>query len=154
MALEEEGIVKAVEGDHALVTICAQGVCQGCPSAGICNSAGDEREVKALNPVNAAPGQRVKVVMHAQMYLKGTLLVYALPMFVLIAGAVLGKYLADSYFPDLNPDVLAAGLGLGGMAAVFIVVKRWSRVVEESGDFLPVVERILTDDDRKKEAIR
>jgi len=151
MALEEEGIVKAVEGDHAVVSICSQGVCQGCPSASICNSSGDERVITALNPVNAAPGQRVKVVMHAQMYLKGTLLVYALPMFVLIAGAVLGKYLADSYFPGLNPDILAAGLGLGGMAAVFMVVRRWSKAVEKSGDYLPVVERIL-DADLKKEA--
>lgn len=145
MALEEEGIIKAVEGDHALVSICAQGTCKGCPSSSICNSVGDEREVRALNPVNAAPGQRVKVVMHARMYLKGTLLVYGLPMFVLIAGAVLGKYLSDNYFPGSNPDIMAAVIGLGGMAAVFIAVRRWSMAVEKSGDYLPVVERILDD---------
>ena len=148
MALEEEGIIKTVEGDHAVVSVCAQSACQGCPSSSICNSAGDEREVKALNPVNAAPGQRVKVVMHARMYLKGTLLVYALPMFVLIAGAILGKFLADNYFPGSNPDILAAGMGLGGMAAVFLAVKRWSLAVDKSEDYLPVIERVL--DEKQK----
>jgi len=143
--MDEDGVVRSVEGDHAVVSLTDQGGCESCPSAGICHAEGNERRVNALNPVGARPGQRVRVTMHAQMYLKGTLLVYALPVIALIAGAISGQLLAGAYLPTVDPDLAAAGLGLGGMVAVFLGAKRWSRKVEKSERYLPVIEKILDD---------
>jgi len=143
--MEEEGIVRQVDGDEALVALSDQGGCESCPSAGICHTAGNERQVRALNRPGARVGQRVKVAMHAQMYLKGTLVVYGLPMIVLVAGAILGQYLSKTYFPSTHPDLMAAGIGLSGMVLVFLGARSWSRKIERSGTVRPIIEEIVND---------
>ncbi len=143
MALEEEGTIISISDGSAVVAVGTQGSCESCPSASVCHSDGDERRITAINPVNAQPGQKVKVVMHAQMYLKGTILVYAVPMIILIAGAIFGKYLADNFFPDSSPDLMAAGVGFTGMVLAFLGAKYWSKGVENKEEYQPVIEKIL-----------
>lgn len=143
--MEEEGIVREIEGDEALVALVDQGGCESCPSAGICHTAGNERQVRALNGPGARVGQRVKVVMQGQMYLKGTMVVYGLPMAVLVAGAILGQTLAENFFPAIHPDLMAAGTGLSAMVLVFLGARAWSRKIERSGTVRPVIEEILND---------
>ena len=143
MALEEEGTVISTSDGTAVVAVSSKGSCESCPSASVCHSDGDERRITAVNPVNAQPGQRVKVVMHAQMYLMGTFVVYAVPMLTLIAGAILGKYLADNFFPEANQDSISAGLGLSGMVLAFLGAKYWSKGIEKKQEYQPVIEKIL-----------
>jgi len=143
MALEEEGIVLELSDDQAVVAVTAGSACDKCPSASICHSDGDRKTITALNPHKAKPGDRVYVVMHSQMYLKGTIIVYGIPMVLFIAGAILGNYMAGTYFPGWNADLMAAACGTLLLVLSFGAAKIWSRKVEGNECYLPVIEKIL-----------
>jgi len=143
MALEEEGTVLSVDDNEAVVAVGVKSACSGCPSSAICSSDENERRLTAINAAHARPGQKVLVVMHSRMYLKGTMIVYGLPAISLMAGAILGKNIADNLFPGSNPDLWAAGTGFTAMTAVFMAVRRWSSNVAGKAGYQPVIERIL-----------
>ncbi len=143
MALEEEGIVVEVRDDRAVVAVTGGSACDKCPSASLCKGDGEQKTLTAVNPFNAKAGDRVRVVMHSQMYLKGTMLVYGIPMVLFIGGAMLGKFMADHYFPDWNADLTAAGVGTLLLVLSFGAAKVWSRKVEGNEAYLPVIEKIL-----------
>jgi len=143
MALEEEGIVVDLTDDRAIVAVTGGSACDKCPSATVCKGDGDQRTITAMNPVRATVGSKVRVVMHSQMYLKGVVIVYGLPMVLFIGGSVLGKYLADHYFQAWNGDLFAAGVGTTLLVISFGAAKMWSKTVEGNETYLPVIEKIL-----------
>ena len=143
MALEEEGVVLEVTEDRAVVALTGSSACDKCPSATVCKGDGDQKRITAINPFKAKAGDRVRVVMHSQMYLKGTILVYGVPMVLFIAGSVVGKFMADRYFPTWNADLTAAGVGTLMLVLSFGAAKVWSKKVEGNETYLPVVEKIL-----------
>ena len=96
--IEETGVVTKAEGITAKVLVQKRGSCESCAATGVCESSKGGMEIEALNPVQARVGQRVKVSIKPQVYLKGTMLIYGLPLIALLAGAILGKDLGEKYF--------------------------------------------------------
>ena len=47
--------------------------------------------MEADNPLGAVKGQKVKVVLAPQIYLKASIILYGIPMVAMVAGAILGK---------------------------------------------------------------
>ncbi len=141
--VEEIGVVVSVEGMIARILVQKRGVCEACPAAGTCRPSDEGMEMEVLNPVNARPGQTVKVVMRPQAYLKGTIIVYALPAAALIIGAIIGKNIGEAYLKDINSDIIAAGLGFTALIITFIIIKIWSSMVEKKEEYKPVIEEIL-----------
>jgi sigma-E factor negative regulatory protein RseC len=141
--IEETGVVKKIEGITATVTVQKRGACEGCSATGVCETAADGMEIKALNTARAKVGQTVRVTIKPQTYVKGTMMIYGLPMAALIAGAIIGKNLGDAYLPDYDSDIVAALLGFTSLIATFLFVKNWSRKAETKADYQPVIEEIL-----------
>ncbi len=140
--MEEIGIIKRIEGIFATVSIPKKSACEGC-SLGICKPDSQFMEIKALNPVNATIGQKVKIVMKPYTYLKGSLIVYGIPALALITGAVLGKEVISLYFARLDPDIVSAITGFIAFAISFIVIKLWSSRAEKKVEVSPVIEEII-----------
>ena len=140
--MEEVGFIKGVEGMMAVVSIPKKSACDGC-SLGICKPDEQSMEIRALNPVNAHVGQKVKIVMKPYTYLKGSLIVYGIPAIALVAGAVLGKEVVSLYFNKLDPDILSAISGFVLFVLSFITIKLWSSRAEKKIDVKPVIEEIL-----------
>ncbi|MBI4654665.1 MAG: SoxR reducing system RseC family protein [Nitrospirae bacterium] len=141
--IEETGVVKQVEGNTARVLVQRKSECEKCASAGICEPAQGGMEIEALNPIHAQVGQKVKVSIKPQAYLKGTMIVYAFPLIALITGAIIGKNIGDAYFKEVNSDLTAAILGFIFLAITFIIIKLWSKKVETKLEYKPVIEEIL-----------
>lgn len=142
--IEEIGIVSQVQGSTAKVRVQKRGTCDGCVASGVCTSSENGMEIEALNPVNAVTGQTVKVFIKPQVYLKGTIYVYGLPLAAFIAGVVLGKNIGEKYFSDLNSDLLSAGTGFLLLALSFFIVRLWSNKAESKAEYKPVIEEIIT----------
>jgi sigma-E factor negative regulatory protein RseC len=140
--MEEEGIVIGVEGVTAVVRVVRKGACEHC-TAGTCDMTEQGAEITALNPVGARVGQRVRVVMHSTQYLKGSMIVYGLPVLALMVGAVVGKIYGPRLFPGLEPDLAAAIAGFGLMALSLLGVKVWSTGAEKKTEYQPVIEQVL-----------
>ena len=71
--IEEEGIVVEVNGDIAKVAVLAKSACEKCAASGVCHPGGDDSFMEATNPLNATKGQKVKVVLAPQLYLKASI---------------------------------------------------------------------------------
>ncbi len=140
--MEEVGFIKGIEGMMAVVSIPKKSACEGC-SLGICKPDEQSMEIRALNPVNAHTGQKVKVVMKPYAYLKGSFIVYGIPAIALLMGAVLGKEVLSRYLTQLDPDIVSAISGFVAFALSFMAIKLWSSIAEKKIGAKPVIEEIL-----------
>jgi len=141
--IEEIGVVMKTEGETARVAVQKRGACEGCTAKGACESTSDGMEIEALNPVHAKEGETVKVMLQAGTYLKGSIIVYGLPLVLFIAGAIAGKNIGDAYFPNSSSDLVAAIFGFISLIASLIAVKIWSRKLESNAEYKPVIAEII-----------
>ena len=142
--IEEIGIVTKTEGETARVTVQKRGACEGCTAKGACESTSEGMEIEALNPVNARAGQTVKVMLQAETYLKGSMIVYGLPLVLFIAGAIVGKNIGEAYFLNTSSDLVAAIFGFVSLIASLIAVKIWSGKLESKAESKPFIGEIVS----------
>lgn len=89
--MEQTGQVVEIIGDKAKVLVRRHDVCSKCGGCGISLSGKGENFVEALNTVNAAVGQTVRVTSDTGQVLKASFVVYIVPVLFLLAGIALGK---------------------------------------------------------------
>ena len=141
--IEEEGMVMEVAGDIAKVAILAKSACEKCASAGVCHPGGEGSSLEAANPLNAKKGQKVKVVLAPQVFLKASLILYGIPMAVFIAAAVATKYLASGSVPEQTSDLWAFLAGMTCLVVSFFFIRGYNRKVEKTREYKPVIVEIL-----------
>jgi len=141
--LEETGIVTKVDGNMAMVLVQKKSACDGCSVEGACKATPEGMEIEALNAVHAKVGQRVKILMTPGEYLKGTIIVYGIPLIVFIAGAIFGKNIGEKYFTDMNSDIIAAITGFVSLLLSLAAARIWSRKRESKAEYKPVIEEII-----------
>lgn len=141
--IEETGVVIKAEGITARVAVQKRGTCEGCAAQGVCETTEGGMEIEVLNPINARVGQVVKISMKPSVYLKGTMLVYGVPLAALIAGAIIGKNIGETYLKETSSDMIAAITGFGALIISFLGIKIWTSSAETKTEHKPVIEEIL-----------
>jgi sigma-E factor negative regulatory protein RseC len=141
--VEETGIVTKIEGNMAKVLVQKKSACDGCSIQGVCQTKPEGMEIEALNAVHAREGQRVKILMTPGDYLKGTMIVYGLPLVVFITGAIIGKNIGEEYLKDMNSDLVAAVTGFIALLLSLAGIRIWSKKMESSTEYNPVIEEII-----------
>lgn len=141
----EEGIVTAIDGSYALVRVVRKAGCAHCPSAGSCHIEADRTMiVKARNVAGAKIGQRVQLFIAPALILAASFLLYLVPLFGLIAGAIAGKIFLTQVFPRLSPELLAAGSGLVTMSGIFAGIRFYDRYRKSKERFMPQIVQVLS----------
>ncbi len=141
--IEEEGVVAEIEGDIARVAILAKSACEQCAAAGVCHP-GDQEYLEAANPLGAKKGQKVKVVLAPQVYLKASIILYGIPTAALVAGAIIGKNISIRYVGEQNSDLWAFVAGTVCMLVSFIFIRSYNKKVEKTQKYKPVIVEILS----------
>ena len=141
--IEEEGIVVEVEGTVARVEILKKSACENCSASGTCHP-GDQEFMEADNPLGAVKGQKVKVVVAPQVYLKASIILYGIPMAALVTGAILGKNAALHYAGEPHSDLWAFLAGMACLAVSFLFIRRYNKKVEITGEYKPVIVEIFS----------
>ncbi len=141
--IEEEGIVAEIDGNVAKVAVMKKSACEQCAAAGVCHP-GDQEYLEASNPLGAVKGQKVKVVIAPQMYLKASIILYGIPMVALIAGAIMGKNIAVRYAGEENSDLWAFIAGMACTAVSFLFIRAYNKKVEKTQKYKPVIVEILS----------
>ncbi len=141
--IEEEGVVAEVSGEIAKVAVLAKSACAQCASAGVCHP-GDGEFMEALNPLGAKKGQKVKVVVAPQAYLKASIILYGLPMAAFIAGAIVAKNIALQHGNAENSDLWAFIAGTASLLLSFIFIRAYNKKVERTPKYKPVIVEILS----------
>lgn len=141
---EETGVVIKTEGIKATVAVASNSACDGCTAGGACTMSDNGAEIDAINQIQAGVGQTVKIAMKPYTYLKGTILVYGLPLFLFISASIGGKIIGDKYFSQMNTDVISAISGFSFFAISVLIIKIWSGKLEKKVEYQPVIEKILS----------
>jgi positive regulator of sigma E activity len=141
--IEEEGIVVETTGDTARVSVLAKSACEKCAAAGVCHPGGDDSLMEAQNPLHAQKGQRVKVVLAPQVFLKASIILYGIPMAVFVAAAIIGKNLALRFGSEAGSDLWAFLAGAVCLFVSFFFIRRYNKKVERTQEYKPVIVEIL-----------
>lgn len=128
--IESEAEVLKVEADQAWVRIRPHTPCGNCDPETGCKSIAMSRmfsrgksEFQVLNPLHAAPGDKVRVAVADGLLLRSALLGYGLPLCLLLVGAGFGRFLGSAALADLTTLIgAAAGVGVGLLLARSIPV--------------------------------
>lgn len=140
--IEEEGIVSEIEGDIARVAILKKSACEQCAASGVCHPGGQDL-MEAANPLGAKKGQKVKVVVAPQVYLKASIILYGIPMAVFIAGAIIAKKIAVQHGIEADSDLWAFIAGMISLVVSFFFIRRYNKKIEKSQQYKPVIVEIL-----------
>jgi sigma-E factor negative regulatory protein RseC len=141
--IEEEGIVMETTGGLAKVAILAKSACEKCASSEVCHPQGEDSLMEASNPLGAKKGQKVKVVVAPQVYLKASIILYGIPMTVFVAAAIIGKNLAQKFSGEAHSDLWAFISGMALMVVSFFFLRRYNKKVERTQEYKPVIVEIL-----------
>jgi sigma-E factor negative regulatory protein RseC len=141
--IEEEGIVAEIDGDVAKVSILKKSACEQCAASGVCHP-GDLELMEASNPLNARKGQKVKVVLAPQLFLKASIILYGIPMAVFVAGAIVAKNIAVRLGNEANSDLWAFIAGFLSLVVTFFFLKAYNKKVEKTQKYKPVIVEILS----------
>jgi sigma-E factor negative regulatory protein RseC len=141
--MESVGIVKSTDGIMARVLVETEGgSCEHCEK-NTCDIAERGVETEAVNAAHAHAGQKVRVVMKTYSYFKGAMILYMVPVFSLIMGAVFGKMYLPSYINGISLDLLSVFGGFTFFSASLVVVKILSSRMNRKSEYKPVIESII-----------
>ena len=143
LMIEEEGVVAEIDGNIAKVAVMKKSACEQCSAAGVCHP-GDQEYLEAANPLGAVKGQKVKVVIAPQMYLKASIILYGIPMVALIAGAIVAKKIAVLYVGEEHSDLWAFIAGMACTFISFLFIRSYNKKVEKTQKYKPVIVEILS----------
>jgi sigma-E factor negative regulatory protein RseC len=127
----------------ARVAVLAKSACEKCASSGVCHPQGEDSFMEATNPLGAKQGQKVKVVLAPQLYLKASIIIYGIPMAAFIAAAIIAKNLAVRYRGEANSDLWAFLAGMVCLVISFFFIRGYNRKVEKTREYKPVIVEIL-----------
>lgn len=147
--IEETARVVRVEDGETWVETERQSTCSGCSVEKGCGTAtlskvlGQRRtQVRVINELPLQVGDQVVIGIREQALVRGSLRVYAVPLLLLLTGAVLGE-LGGSSGLWASAEAASAALGVAGLVAGLIWLGRFSRRIQQDTDYQPVVLRRL-----------
>jgi len=147
--IEETAQVVRVEGTDVWVETRRRSTCSGCAAEAGCGTGalskvlGNRRTlVRVLSDQPLTVGDEVVVGISEQALVRGSLAVYAVPLLLLLVGAVLGE-LGAGIGLWASAEAGSLALGLGGFAAGLSWLRRFSRRIQHDHNYQPVVLRRL-----------
>jgi sigma-E factor negative regulatory protein RseC len=138
--IHELGKVKSIDGSIARVVVARK---SSCCEKDNCDIPDDGLETEAINQAGASVGQIVKLAMKPYTFIKGAILLYVLPVFSLIAGAIMGKMYLPSYFVETDSDLLAALAGFLFFIISLFIIKFLSDIMNKKTEYKSVIESIV-----------
>ena len=141
--IEEEGIVMETQGDLAKIAIVTKSACEKCASASTCHPEGGDSLMEAANPLNAKKGQRVKIILAPQIYLKAAIIIYGIPVTAFIAAAIIVKNLTTGSLGERGSDLWAFFGGMASLVVSFFFIRSYNKKVEKTQEYKPTIVEIL-----------
>lgn len=108
-----------------MVSFTRHEACGDCNACGVDD--GLEGIAEVVNAVNAPLGALVELEMQDGDVLKAAYIVYMQPLLALLAGIGLTYLTVDNFFPKVNPEPLAIGVGAICMAGTYVGLRLWEK---------------------------
>ena len=138
----ERGIVERVEPGWAWVKTKRSSACSSCASRHHCLTQGnDQMVVKAQNTAKAKKGDEVELYLSTGIKLKGTAIVYLLPVLGIFAGAFSADPLSSVI--GMNPTLGMAVFTFAGLVAAVFLMRYLANRMDSKQALNPVVKRVV-----------
>ncbi len=145
--LEETARVERIEVDEIWVETQRRSTCsscsvnKGCGTATLAKVLGNRRTlVRVLSDLPLEVGDQVVIGIREQALVRGSLAVYATPLLLLLAGAVMGELGAEQGL-WAGAEAASILLGLFGLVAGLLWLKVFTRQIQHDVNYQPVVLR-------------
>ncbi len=139
----ERGIVEKVEPGWAWVKTKRSSACSSCASRHHClTQGGDQMLVKAQNTAQAKKGDEVELYLSTKTKLKGTAIVYLLPVFGILAGAFSAGPLSEAL--GLNPSLGTAVFTVAGLVSAVFLMRHLANRMAAKQVLTPLVKRVIS----------
>ena len=138
----ERGTVEKVEAEWAWVKTKRSSACSSCASRHHClTQGGDQMLVKAQNTARAKKGDEVELYLSTKTKLKGTAIVYLIPVFGLFVGAFSANPL--SAVMGMNPSLGMAVFTLAGLVLSIFLMRYMANRMDSKQALTPLVKRVI-----------
>ncbi|MGD8665940.1 MAG: SoxR reducing system RseC family protein [Desulfobacterales bacterium] len=138
----ERGIVEKVEPGWAWVKTKRSSACSSCGSRHHCLSqGGDQMVVKAQNSAGAKKGDAVELYLSSKTKLKGTAIVYLIPVLGIFVGAFSANPLSETL--GLNPSLGMAVFTSTGLVAAVFLMRYLANRMDSNKSLIPTVKRVV-----------
>jgi len=138
----ERGIVEKVEPGWAWVKTKRSSACSSCGSRHHCLTQGsDQMVVKAQNTARAKKGDEVELYLSTKTKLKGTAIVYLIPVFGLFTGAFSANPLSAAI--GMNPSLGMAVFTLTGLVLSVFLMRYLANRMDSKQTLTPLVKRVV-----------
>ena len=148
--LEETAQVVRIKGNEVWVETQRRSSCSSCSAEKGCGTAtlskvlGNRRNVvRVLSAMPLRVGDRVVIGIREQALVRGSLAVYAVPILLLLLGGLIGELGAEQFIWE-NAEFASVTLGISGLIAGLVWLKRFTRRIQNDPNFQPVVLRRQT----------
>lgn len=142
--LEEHGVVVKIENEFAWVQTQRRNACGSCHSQDSCGTASLSQvlgqkatQIKVINQLSARVGDKVIVGLEEQALLRGSLVIYFLPLLCLFAAAIF----AEIWFQS---EPLTIFFGISGLVAGLFWVRRITAQMADNSRYQPVILRVTS----------
>jgi sigma-E factor negative regulatory protein RseC len=138
----ERGTVEKVESGWAWVKTKRSSACASCASSHHCLTQGaDQMLVKAQNTAQAKKGDEVELYLSTKTKLKGTAIVYLLPVFGIFVGAFSANPLSEAL--GLNPSLGMAVFTVTGLVSAIFLMRYLANRMDSNQALTPLVKRVI-----------
>ena len=138
----ERGTVERVEAGWAWVKTKRSSACSSCASRHHCLTQGsDQMVVKAQNTARAKKGDEVELYLSSKTKLKGTAIVYLLPVLGIFAGAFSADSLSSVL--GLDPTLGMAVFTLTGLITAVLLMRHLANRMDAKQTLTPKVKRVI-----------
>lgn len=147
--MEEVGTVIELKGKHVALVMCQKSsTCKNCASMESCKVSEDNRSmiVEAHNVIGAEVGDKVRLAISSKKFLGSSFLVYIVPLVALIIGAVIGEVIGSRVEDVINPDLLAAILGVAFLVGSFLVIKVGTKAIPKDAYLPRIIAKVPEED--------
>ncbi len=134
--MEKIGLVKAIEGDMAIVEIKRYRTRRR-------RLAPIPVDVRVKNSVNASVGQYVKLHYENRKFIKSIFLAYMIPFFSMIIGFMAGFYLSNYLGYEKQQELIIAGTGFLFLAISYLALRAIEKKIKDREDMQIVISHII-----------
>ena len=138
----ERGTVERVEAEWAWVKTKRSSACSSCASRSHClTQGGDQMLVKAQNSAGAKKGDEVELYLSTGTKLKGTAIVYLVPVLGLFVGAFSADPLSEAI--GMNPSLGMALFTFTGLVLSVFLMRYLANRMDSRQTLIPHVKRVI-----------
>lgn len=145
--IEETGVIVEVDDRHAWVEAATTSSCSQCSASQGCGTASLQKwfkrqpnRLKVIKSQDVLPGERVVIGIPEQALVKGSFLIYMVPLLALIAGALLGAQINEELGWAVR-EGLSILFSLFALIASIVWLKKFMLNESRNSSYLPVILR-------------